>query len=315
MELYQVLCQVQASVGQRTEYIGSGGKCRFCDNDDRQKFRKKAHTFPEALGNKWVFSNDECDACNSRFSVYEDSLAKAVGPLLTLGGTKGKQGVRQTGRTRSKAFVRHSVEGGKRRLSIRAKDDFPDLVKVDPAAECIRLNVPVVGDHFVPRLAFKALCKSAVGLLPIGELAHVRGLLVWLAQPDSEPEFNNLEVGMSFASVGNAPSLVAGTILRRTNDADPVPYLIYVFVAGSVCLQIQVPVDRLDSHVPPVGRTRIQWSNQLAKPEGGWMKMSYSDPIHFDWYSVEATLQPIQAFQIDFDPATRHGNVTPIVGD
>ena len=82
MELYQVLCQVQASVGQRTEYIGSGGKCRFCDNDDRQKFRKKAHTFPEALGNKWVFSNDECDACNSRFSVYEDSLAKAVGPLL-----------------------------------------------------------------------------------------------------------------------------------------------------------------------------------------------------------------------------------------
>ena len=45
------------------------------------------------------------------------------------------------------------------------------------------------------------------------------------------------------------------------------------------------------------------------------MKMSYSDPIHFDWHSVEATLQPIQAFQIDFDPATRHGNVTPIVGD
>ena len=29
------------------------------------------------------------------------------------------------------------------------------------------------------------------------------------------------------------------------------------------------------------------------------MKMSYSDPIHFDWHSVEATLQPIQAFQID----------------
>ena len=313
MGSYQILSQVQASVGEDSKSIGGGAVCRFCGNDDRQKFRTRAHTFPEALGNKWVFSDDECDDCNARFSVYEDALTKAVGPLLTLGGTKGKRGVRQTGRSDSNAFVRHSVEDGQRRLSVQAKGDFSDVMKLDPLTGCIRLNMPIVGDCFVPRLAFKALCKSAVGLLPMDELPHVRGLLVWLAEPDSEPDFDNLGVGISFASVGNAPPLVAGTLLRRTDDTDPGPYLVYVFVAGSVCLQIQVPVDRLDLHVPPVGRLGIQWSNQLAKPEGGWEKMSYSEPIQLDWHSAEATLQPIKAFQLDFDPATCHGNITPVL--
>ena len=244
MGSYQILSQVQASVGEDSKSIGGGAVCRFCGNDDRQKFQTRAHTFPEALGNKWVFSDDECDDCNARFSVYEDALAKAVGPLLTLGGTKGKRGVRQTGRSHSNTFVRHSVEDGLRRLSVRAKGDFSDVMKLDPLTGCIRYNMPIVGDRFVPRLAFKALCKSAVGLLPMDELPHVRGLLVWLAEPDSEPDFDNLGVGISFASVGNAPPLVAGTLLRRTDDTDPGPYLVYVFVAGSVCLQIQVPVDR-----------------------------------------------------------------------
>ena len=124
MGSYQILSQVQASVGENSKSIGGGPVCRFCGNDDRQKFQTRAHTFPEALGNKWVFSDDECDDCNARFSVYEDALTKAVGPLLTLGGTKGKHGVRQTGRSHSNTFVRQSVEDGQRRLSVRAKGDM-----------------------------------------------------------------------------------------------------------------------------------------------------------------------------------------------
>lgn len=287
--------------------------CRFCGNDDRRKFRTKAHIFPEALGNKWVFSDDECDDCNARFSVYEDALIKAVGPLLTLGDTRGKRGVRQTGRSHSNTFLRHTLEDGRRRLSIRAEVDFSNVMKIDPRTGYIRLNIPIVGDHFVPRLAFKALCKSAVGLLPPEELPHVRGLLAWLAEPDSKPAFDNLVVGMSFASVGNAPPLVAGTLLRRPDDTDSAPYLVYVFIAGSVCLQIQVPTDHLDLRVPSVGRLNIRCSNQLATPEGGWEKISYSEPIQVDWHSVEARLQPIEALQLDFDPATCLGKFTPIL--
>ena len=310
---YQVLSHVQASVGDGPKYLGSGGVCRFCDSTNAKKFRKKAHTFPDALGNKWVFSKDECGDCNAKFSVYEDALAKAVGPLLTLGGTKGKGGVRQTGRSRSGAFIRHRVEDGRRDLSFRAKGEFSDIaMKHNPVTGCIRFDIPVTGDRFVPQLAFKALCKSAVGLLPTDELPHVRDLINWLAEPDSKPSFKNLCVGISFASVGNAPPLVTGTLFRRANDADPVPYLLYAFVAGSVCLQIQVPVDQLDLHVRLM-RPNLRRVNKLAKPDGGWEVMSYNDPIHLDWHSAEAILQPIKAFRFDFNLITRHGNFTPVL--
>ena len=209
--------------------------------------------------------------------------------------------------------MRHKVEDGRRRLSIGSNGELSDVVEPSPFPGCIRLNMPIVGDRFVPRMAFKALCKSAVSLLPLSELPHVKNLLTWLAEPISEPHFDNLGVGMSFASVGNAPPLVVGTLLRRSNETDQVPYLIYIFVAGSVCLQIQVPVDELDLQVPSAGRMGIHWSNKLAKPKGGWMDINYGDPIQLDWYSADAILQPIKAFKLDFNPTNCHGHLTPIL--
>ena len=87
---YQILSKVQASVGEDLKSIGRGGVCRFLwAMMTGRKFRTRAHTFPEALGNKWVFSDDECDECNARFSVYEDALTKAVGPFANPGWDEG----------------------------------------------------------------------------------------------------------------------------------------------------------------------------------------------------------------------------------
>ncbi|MFN4275750.1 MAG: HNH endonuclease [Ferrovibrio sp.] len=91
---YEILSQVQASIGDPRITIGTKGKCRYCGTDTPSLFRRQSHTFPEALGNKWVFSSDECDQCNSGiFARYDDSLANCVAPVLTLGGTKGKRNI------------------------------------------------------------------------------------------------------------------------------------------------------------------------------------------------------------------------------
>src|ERR1700736_389326 len=56
-------------------------RCRFCSGQPPERtFRKRAHAVSELLGNKVLRSLYECDACNERFSTFEDDLAKMTLP-------------------------------------------------------------------------------------------------------------------------------------------------------------------------------------------------------------------------------------------
>jgi hypothetical protein len=89
--MYTLLQQTKGAIGGEVTYLGLKGVCRYCGCTDASRFRNVSHTFPEALGNKWIVSLDECDNCNKLFSVYDDALSNSVSPFLTLGGVKGKK--------------------------------------------------------------------------------------------------------------------------------------------------------------------------------------------------------------------------------
>ena len=114
-----VIAQELVGLGYEKRFLGNRNRCRFCGIEKSSDFgnQTNAHTFPEALGNKYLFSLDECKSCNNKFSKYEDALCKAIGPFLTLGGVKGKRGVRQTGRSGRGPNIRHTVNtNGRRRI-------------------------------------------------------------------------------------------------------------------------------------------------------------------------------------------------------
>ena len=83
--------------------------CRFCNLRRGEKSKltksdgsqhtvafsvKNAHTVPTFLGNKGLFSNDECKICNSQiFSKYENDLKTWLGPHLDAEGIKGRSNV------------------------------------------------------------------------------------------------------------------------------------------------------------------------------------------------------------------------------
>jgi hypothetical protein len=130
--------------------LGNEGLCRFCGSSDRTRFRKTAHTIPEALGNKWVFSKDECDNCNATFSRYEDALANSISPFLTLGATKGKANkVRQTGLTAGHSVVRHQSADQRRHLSIELREAEPHLL-IKPVSGELSFRVPIAAVPFRP---------------------------------------------------------------------------------------------------------------------------------------------------------------------
>lgn len=313
--MYDVIVQELVEPGAVKRFLGDRARCRYCGATDATAFGKatNAHALPVALGNRTLFALDECEACNTKFSIYEDALCKAVGPFLTLGGVRGRNGVRQTGQTGSTSTVRHKVVAGKRHLSIGSEGDARELVEVDKATGSLKLTMPVEGDLFVPRYAYKALTKIALSMLPPEELPGFAKAVASLAETAAKPHGGALRVGFSHAYVGNSPPALAGTLLRRRDTQPGVPYMIFMLVAGSVCFQIWLRSDELDGDVPEIGRLGVRFTAQLPKPDGGYLPIRFSDPLQLDWSDLAPRRQPFASFELTFDPRTSQAVLAPVM--
>ncbi len=215
---YAIVAMVQGSLGQPGVTLGTKGSCRFCGETDPRAFRNVAHTLPEAFGNKWVTSLDECDACNARFGAYDDALVKSMGAILTVGGTQGKGNkVRQTGRTDGPASIRHRIVDVQRSISMRANGTpFGDHLGVNFKTGEFVFRISGGTERFVPAKAYKALVKMAVALLPDDELPNFTKIIAWLGSPDDDL-LPHMVVGISFSIIGNSPPLLAAALLRRAS--------------------------------------------------------------------------------------------------
>lgn len=313
--LYRVTAEARAPHGRESQiWLGERGECRYCGRTDPADFRSRAHTLPEALGNKWIYSRDECDVCNRAFSAYESSLADGVSPLLTLGGVRGKGGrVRQLGRTAGDAVVRHSRPHGERRISVRLSGESAFLEFAETGTGELAFTFPVPGVPFRPRLAFKAVVKAALAVLPkdrVGEFSRLRS---WLLD-DGKLAPRSLEVGLSFASIGNAPPCVSCTVFELIDKQVSVPGTLFVATVGSVCLQIEMPSDAEWEADPPAVAVNLKPRNVVLDDNGAELHtFLFGEPIRFDWVSPDSQPQPIAGFRLVFDPRTRRGGFAPIL--
>lgn len=307
---------VQASLGERVVTLGTPGRCRFCGETDSRAFHNVAHALPEAFGNKWVTSLDECDACNARFAAFDDALVKSMGAILTVGGTRGKGNkVRQTGRSNGPASIHHRTIDGKRSISMHANGTpFSEHFGVNRNTGELVFRIPGGTERFVPARAYKALVKIAVALLPADELRHFSKMIDWLGGPDDDL-LPHMIVGLSFSSIGNSPPLLAAALLRRKSDSQDTPYMLFVTTMGSVCLQIVLKADDRDGAWPSRLRTRpnIRWTNMLAPPGEEPLALAYDAPTHLDW--GRAALEPpvIEAIVTAVLPQSGQGRMSAVL--
>lgn len=222
--------------------------CRYCGKKKPDvKFKKIAHLFPESLGNKCFFSNNECDTCNEHlFSIYENDLCAFLTPYLSTNEIFGKgkpkevktNGIPRYNKTREyksndKTFRVQSIN---KVITVQSEGES----KLVYDKENKILSIPFdIGKH-TPYNVYKAVLKMALAILPKSLYDKLK-IMQRLLKEDLEP------IGIEKAIITCYPgmNLYDLTIMcyQRQNDVVNYPTYIFFIAFGNVSLQIGLFAD------------------------------------------------------------------------
>ncbi|PWV55567.1 hypothetical protein [Chitinophaga sp. S165] len=170
LNIYHAQCEVVCPEQRpKRSPIKGAQTCRYCGATSLKRW-KEAHTFSHALGNNTLFSYDECDVCNERFSTWETDLAAFLGPSRTLNQVRGKKGIpKSKSADRQVEIVGDDTwEGQTEHIKIERTALEKDAIRID--VEKGETAVTFVKETYRPLHVFKALIKMAYAILPQDDL-------------------------------------------------------------------------------------------------------------------------------------------------
>ena len=156
--------------------------CRYCHRSMPEvSFKKTAHTISEALGNKHIKTNDECDECNQSFgdTIEQDFLSLFDVPRLIF-GIKNKEGYPHK-------FIgdNYSIEkdaNGNLKIGYRMKDS-ETIPQIDNFLQKVMLTPH---RSFPEQNIYKALCKYIFGVLDNNTILNFERTRKWLNGENKE---------------------------------------------------------------------------------------------------------------------------------
>ena len=177
LRLYLMFKTLSFGWGDEDVYVGDATRgnrhCRYCPCTDDMKFSKDAHAISEALGNKHLFSNEECDDCNEYFSHKEENFLRLMDVRRVLYRISGKGANSRV--VKGKNFAIRPNEQHepmiylKKEMLSKGRDECMTFaIKLEPVSSIVNEDI------------YKALVKYVVGLLPSDELHHFRNTIKWL---------------------------------------------------------------------------------------------------------------------------------------
>lgn len=157
-------------------------RCRFCGCtiSDGISFNHVSHAISESLGNKHIFTLEECDECNQKFSKLEQHITNFFRVMLYTYGIEGKKSRKNPSGLRKLETPDYgfSEEQGVKKIHIKKKSQelYDDLVNEGT----ISSQAPLKFDKFIPLNVYKALCKFALCLFNNEDLQYFSNLLNWV---------------------------------------------------------------------------------------------------------------------------------------
>lgn len=207
--------------GQSTTRIGEPDKlkrvCRYCHKSiPETSFKEIAHTISEALGNKSIITNDECDNCNHRFgdTLEQDFLSIFDLPRL-LFNIRGKNG--EAHKFIGDNYILEKDSAGKLSISYtmvegeQTPSELPDHLQLKPHRK------------FPPQNTYKTLCKYAIGVLDNLTLTHLERTRKWLLGETEEKCLPKIAC-ITYSHIFPHPQIM--TYVRHDDSRTDLPHVV-----------------------------------------------------------------------------------------
>ena len=219
-------------------------RCRFCGRDSTEvSFSDDAHAISNLLGNKSLFSPNECNDCNRRYGQkYEDHLGKWSNLARALAQIQGKKNKKPT--FKSNDLRVESVASG---LSIHVPSPHSEEeLLADGVPVVIELTGNTAAQPHVPIRAAMALVKMACSVCPSEDLRECQNAIAWLAERQGF-RMSQLPVYFAFTPGPISDAASEAVLLRRKGDSAE-PYLWFVVQFRNFRFQVFVPGCPADKH-------------------------------------------------------------------
>ena len=214
--------------------------CRYCGKGENETtFKTECHVLLEALGNRRLFAEDECDKCNLLFgTIIEDHFGKWSLPFRTVSGIKGKKGYPKMARD---PFWR--IESSATGLNISMQEDWK-IGHVDEQNKTIRLDL--LRDPYIPIAVYKTFVRMALALMPREELINFKEVIDWISRTDHTVQLYNVCSKILYSLIPQIipPNTVSASLSRRFTDDLNYPYMVFVLVFSNYVFQVCLPAPK-----------------------------------------------------------------------
>lgn len=230
------------------ESVRSKRICRFCNKgfNEGRTFKLKAHAFSEALGNKQIVLNEECDNCNAKFgSTIENDFIQYLDVYRVFFRVRGKKGIPKV------KFKNSSIENVKKRnLSNNdlISDDNLMVIQshdIKHDEKTGELKVLLKSNHQLKMVnVYKTLCKFVLSTIDTAELGSLKNTIEWLSNEKST-KIQLPKVATLIENKMYVDSPVLTVYIRKDNDYTH-PHIVAEFKFKSLIFIFILPFSAKD---------------------------------------------------------------------
>lgn len=272
----------------RKEYFGSREKrsCLFCGRTQpAASFKKDSHAIPAGLGNRHLFSLEECDDCN--IADVENELLKMVEPQRVFSRIPKRHGLPKLRAPDSESFIEGNPDDDALTISVKEGEKNPTV--------SVKLTGPntieILHHHppFRPISAIRSILRSAWMIMPAE--ARRRHPIV-LATALGEALVLPLEFFNHFLPGGTVPRVALRIYEKKTGALPGADLIVSLMVSNTTLVWCSPRAGKYEpSLLPPI----VTLPPQFAPPTGTLFKCAGDEvartenskfSVHFDTQHV-----------------------------